>query len=150
MEYKTDKRTKNLTLRDIHIGDWVQIWSTCAERYSPPAKVTAIFDTGDLLLLHGNEMTTPTEEVIDNIDALPIDEITLKGFGFDVSDKAIDRGDECQDVSYHGKYIGQVRYMEDDCDPVMILCGYQCIYIHELIAYLIRNKYEIYLEWKGV
>ena len=23
MEYKKDKRTKNLTLRDIHVGDWV-------------------------------------------------------------------------------------------------------------------------------
>lgn len=23
MEYKKDKRTKNLTLHDIHVGDWV-------------------------------------------------------------------------------------------------------------------------------
>ena len=23
MEYKKDKRTENLTLRDIHVGDWV-------------------------------------------------------------------------------------------------------------------------------
>ena len=27
MEYKKDTRTKNLTLRDIHVGDWVQVWS---------------------------------------------------------------------------------------------------------------------------
>lgn len=31
MEYKTDKRTKNLTLRDIHVGDWVQVWSEIAK-----------------------------------------------------------------------------------------------------------------------
>ena len=38
MEYRKDKRTKNLTLRDIHVGDWVQVWSEQAERYSPPLK----------------------------------------------------------------------------------------------------------------
>ena len=27
MEYRKDERTKNLTLRDIHVGDWVQVWS---------------------------------------------------------------------------------------------------------------------------
>ena len=31
MEYKKDKRTENLTLRDIHVGDWVQVWSEQAE-----------------------------------------------------------------------------------------------------------------------
>ena len=25
MEYKKDKRTMNLTLRDIHVGDWVSL-----------------------------------------------------------------------------------------------------------------------------
>ena len=39
MEYKKEKRTKNLTLRDIHVGDWVQEWNTTAERYSHTMKV---------------------------------------------------------------------------------------------------------------
>ena len=42
MEYKTDKRTKNLTLRDIRVGDWVQVWSEQAERYAPPLKIIEI------------------------------------------------------------------------------------------------------------
>lgn len=45
MEYKKDKRTKNLTLRDIHVGDWVQVWSEATERYSPPLKITQISAT---------------------------------------------------------------------------------------------------------
>lgn len=39
MEYKVHKRTKNLTLREIHVGDWVQVWSEETERYSPPMKI---------------------------------------------------------------------------------------------------------------
>ena len=50
MEYKTDKRTKNLTLRDIHVGDWVQVWSEQAERYSPPLKIISIHDDGTIYL----------------------------------------------------------------------------------------------------
>ena len=45
MEYKKDKRTKNLTLRDIHVGDWVQVWSETAERYSQLLKITQISAT---------------------------------------------------------------------------------------------------------
>ena len=42
MKYRKDKRTKNLTLRDIHVGDWVQVWSEITERYSPPLKIIQI------------------------------------------------------------------------------------------------------------
>ena len=54
MEYKKDKRTKNLTLRDIHVGDWVQVWSEQAERYSPPLKITQICDDGTIYLVTCN------------------------------------------------------------------------------------------------
>ena len=73
MEYKKDKRTKNLTLRDIHVGDWVQVWSEKAERYYPPLKITQICDDGTIYLVTSNdERPTPLEEDIKNVDALPI------------------------------------------------------------------------------
>ena len=83
MEYKTDKRTKNLTLRDIHVGDWVQVWSEQTERYTPPLKIIQIYDDGTIYLVGSDEeRCTPWEEDIRNVDALPIDADLLKGFGF--------------------------------------------------------------------
>lgn len=73
MEYRTDKRTKNLTLRDIHVGDWVQVWSEQTERYSPPMKIISIHDDGTIYLVTSNEeRCTPFEENIKNVDSLPI------------------------------------------------------------------------------
>ena len=83
MEYKKDTRTKNLTLRDIHVGDWVQVWSEQTERYSPPLKIIQISDDGTIYLVTSDEeRCTPWEEDIKNVDALPIDADLLKGFGF--------------------------------------------------------------------
>ena len=75
MEYKKDKRTMNLTLRDIHVGDWVQVWSETTERYSPPLKITPELLKGFELevkhvdglgrvLLHKNNPTGYTESVV--------------------------------------------------------------------------------------
>ena len=73
MEYKKDKRTKNLTLREIHVGDWVQVWSDITERYSPPLKIISIHDDGTIYLVTSDEeRCTPWEENIKNVDALPI------------------------------------------------------------------------------
>lgn len=83
MEYIKDKRTENLTLRDIHVGDWVQVWSEQTERYSPPLKITQICDDGTIYLVTDDEeRCTPWEENIKNVDALPIDGDLLRGFGF--------------------------------------------------------------------
>ena len=85
MEYRKDKRTKNLTLRDIHVGDWVQVWSEQTERYSPPLKITQICDDGTIYLVTSDEeRPTPWEEDIKNVDALPITPELLKGFGFGI------------------------------------------------------------------
>ena len=101
MEYKTDKRTNNLTLRDIHVGDWVQIWSEGAERYSPPLKIIQICDDGTIYLVTSDEeRPTPWEEDIKNADALPIDEDLLMGFGFDVRGKYTDTFCTYQSVYY--------------------------------------------------
>ena len=55
MEYKKDTRTKNLTLREIHVGDWVQVWSEQTERYSPPLKIIQICDDGTIYLVGSDE-----------------------------------------------------------------------------------------------
>ena len=87
MEYRKDKRTKNLTLRDIHVGDWVQVWSEQVKRYSPPLKIIQICDDGTIYLVGSDEeRPTPWEEDIKNVDALPITEEVLMGFGF-IEDK---------------------------------------------------------------
>ena len=83
MEYRKDKRTKNLTLRDIHVGDWVQAWRSIPKEYTPPMKVSSIHYDGTVYLVSDDEgHCTPFEANIKDIDALPIDEDLLRGFGF--------------------------------------------------------------------
>ena len=150
MEYKTDKRTKNLTLRDIHVGDWVQVWSEGAERYSPPLKITQICDDGTIYLVTSDEeRCTPWEENIKNVDALPIDADLLRGFGFEKSGDfysfknsifAIDKQLDVMDIFYIDKY-GETIYLED--------IGY----MHELQQALSEERNFIgnfKLEWKGI
>ena len=85
MEYKTDKRTKNLTLRDLRGVDWVQVWCEQSERYSSPLKIISIHDDGTVYLVTSDEeRPTPWEEDIKNVDALPITPKLLKGFGFSI------------------------------------------------------------------
>lgn len=124
MEYKTDKRTKNLTLRDIHVGDWVQVWRAEEKRYSPPLKITQICVEGTVHLVSKDEdRGTPSEwvESIKNIDALPITEGVLLGFGYEKSGDfysfnnsvfAIDKQLGVMDVIYIDKY-GESTELED-------------------------------------
>ena len=104
MEYKKDKRTKNLTLRDIHVGDWVQVWSETTERYSPPLKIISIHDDGTIYLVTSDEeRLTPWEEDIKNVDALEITPELLQGFGFEVIPKDYPKGEF--NILYNGKKI---------------------------------------------
>ena len=144
MEYKKDIRTKNLTLRDIHVGDWVQVWSEATERYSPPLKIISICDDGTIYFaLSDEERLTPWEEDIKNVDALPITDDLLKGFGFDLSESAKESS-----VHYKGTYIGQLHTHSD----VTYLMVYKCIclFMHELVEYNYRHHLNINFEWKGV
>ena len=151
MEYKKDKRTRNLTLRDIHVGDWVQEWSPLTERYDPPTKVMSISDDGDVLLIYDDKRRlTPNEARIENIDALPITPDLRRGFGFEVH--GIVDGDFCgeyQEVYLNCRYIGKFLYLE------RILVNFETDkgvrdYMHELITYLYEKDIDIKLEWKGV
>ena len=111
MEYQKDIRTKNLTLHDIHVGDWVQVWLEIAEHYTIPMKIISIHDDGTIYLVSSDEeRLTPWEEDIKNVDALRITADLLKDFGFEVSEMDDDRGTPYQEVEYNGKYIGALYY----------------------------------------
>ena len=153
MEYKKDKRTKTLTLRDIHVGDRVQVWSEITERYSPPLKIIQICDDGTIYLVTSDEeRCTPWEEDIKNVDALPIDADLLRGFGFeklcdnyyyskeDTFVMAQDNQLDVMDFAYIDKFYETVK-LDDIC------------YMHELqqALYDERDFIETFEpEWKGV
>ena len=147
MEYKKDKRTKNLTLRDIHVGDWVQVWSEITERYSPPLKIIQICDDGTIYLVTSDEeRPIPWEENIKNVDALPITPELLKGFGFEIVKN------DCQDrynVYHNGYYIGKLRKYSGGYE---LENPYSCIeYFNELTDVVSAAFPEILnLEWKGI
>ena len=154
MEYRTDKRTKNLTLRDIHVGDWVQVWSELTERYSPPLKITQICDDGTIYLVTDDEeRCTPWEENIKDIDALPIDADLLKGFGFEK---------DCNNVYWCGSYYSLVMAVDNQLDVMDFSCMSKyneavelgdIAYMHELQQALHEERNFIGTfkpEWKGI
>ena len=147
MEYKKDKRTKNLSLRDIHVGDWVQVWSETTERYSPPLKITQICDDGTIYLVTSDEeRPTPFEEDIKNVDALPITPELLKGFGFDVVPKYYPK-DEFN-ILYNGKKICELWMFSNSCTLETPWQSYE--YFHEFMDGMYDRFHELLsLEWKG-
>ena len=148
MEYKKDKRTKNLTLREIHVGDWVQVWSDITERYSTPLKITQICDDGTIYLVTSDEeRCTPWEEDIKNVDALPITKELLQGFGFEVIQKDYPK-DEF-DILYNGEKICEFWVLSNLCTLETPWQSYE--YINEFIDGIFDEFPEILkLEWKGV
>ena len=148
MEYKKDKRTKNLTLREIHVGDWVQVWSDITERYSPPLKIISIHDDGTIYLVTSDEeRPIPWEEDIKNVDALEITPELLKGFGFDVLQKDYPKDE--YDIIYNGKKLCELWMFSNSCTLETPWQSYE--YFHEFIDGMYDEFPEILnLEWKGV
>lgn len=147
MEYKKDKRTNNLTLRDIHVGDWVQVWSKQSERYSPPLKIISIHDDGTIYLVTSDEeRPTPFEEDIKNVDALPITPELLKGFGFDVVPKDYPKDE--YDIIYNGEKICELWMFSNSCTLETPWQSYE--YFHEFMDGMYDRFHELLsLEWKG-
>ena len=148
MEYKKDKRTENLTLRDIHVGDWVQVWSEITERYSPPLKIISIHDDGTIYLVTSDEeRCTPFEENINNVDAIPITTELLQGFGFDVVQKSYPTDE--YEVFYNGEKICELWMLSNSCTLETPWNSYE--YFHEFIGFLYYTLPKtLKLEWKGV
>ena len=144
MEYKKDKRTKNLTLRDIHVGDWVQVWSEQAERYSPPLKITQICDDGTIYLVTSDEeRCTPWEEDIKNVDVLPITPELLQGFGF----KQIMESGSFRYGNNNFYFNTNSNELHGSNCPD---CGFKVEYFHELQDWFDYLGYDINFEWKGI
>ena len=155
MEYRKDKRTKNLTLRDIHVGDWVQEWSPTAERYSPPMKVSCINYDGTVYLVSDDEnYCNPDETEIENVDALPITLGHLRGFGFEI--EMFKNGDG--KLRYNGEALALLHRrceVGKDCGGILfekktddyVVLG--MMYMHELIAYA-EDTFDVKIEWKGI
>ena len=136
MEYKTDKRTKNLTPRDIHVGDWVQVWSEQTERYSPPLKIIQICDDGTIYLVGSDEeRCTPWEEDIKNVDALEITPGLLKGFELEVK---------------HIDGFGRILLHKNNPTGFTENVVLRFRYVHELISFFEIYPSPIKLEWKGI
>ena len=148
MEYRKYKRTKNLTLRDIHVGDWVQVWSEITERYSPPLKIISIHDDGTIYLVTSDdERCTPFEENIKNVDALPITPELLQGFGFDVVQKDYPKDE--YNITYNGKKLCELLLLSNLCTLETTWQSYE--YFHEFIGFLYYTLPKtLKLEWKGV
>ena len=148
MEYKKDKRTENLTLRDIHVGDWVQVWSEITERYSPPLKIISIHDDGTICLVTSDEeRCTPFEENIKNVDALEITKELLQGFGFDVVQKYYPYN--AYDIIYNGEKICELLVLSNLCTLETPWQSYE--YFHEFMDGMYDRFHELLsLEWKGV
>ena len=148
MEYKTDKRTKNLTLRDIHVGDWVQVWRERAERHTPPLKIIQICDDGTVYLVTSDEeRPIPWEEDIKNVDALEIKPELLKGFGFEIVKN--DNQKDWYDVSYNGYYICELMKYGNYYELKIPWNCFECF--HEFLDGMYVDFPELLnLEWKGV
>lgn len=141
MEYKKDVRTKNLTLRDIFVGDWVQVWSEITKRYSPPLKIIQICDDGTIYLVTSDEeKCTPWEENIKDVDALPITPELLKGFGFELEVNKVSTK-----VNYKQQFISYLVKLSGGKYRV----GLAFRYLHDL-CYYISTSYGLTLEWKGL
>ena len=149
MEYRKDKRTKNLTLRDIHVGDWVQVWSEQTERYSPPLKIIQICDDGTIYLVTSDEeRCTPWEEDIKNVDALPMTPELLMGFGFELERVKLT---SCYyAVFYNKKRICEAWIFSDGRLEIDHL-HYNYEYFHDFLQ-ATNRRFQIIdkLEWKGI
>ena len=153
MEYRKDKRTKNLTLRDIHVGDWVQVWSELTERYSPPLKIIQICDDGTIYLeTSDEERPDPWERDIKNVDALPIDADLLRGFGFEKLCDNFYYSKDGASVMAQDKQLGILDFFCIDKYGESASLG-DIAYIHELQQALHEERNFIgnfNIEWKGI
>lgn len=153
MEYKENTRTKNLSLRDIHVGDWVQAWDHITKRYTPPERITAIHADGTIYTKVDPEQGDPFEYDISEIDALPITHELLLGFGFEE--------DEC--VYVYGQGNSLISAMESPFDTMdfSFVEGLEgrlenigdISYMHELQQALYNEPRfigEFNPQWKGV
>ena len=154
---KEAKRTKNLTLRDIHVGDWVQIWCNENGEYTRPFLVSNINLDGTVLLTESYEQglrdSLYCNSDIETVDAIPITPAWLREFGFEVEMYKNVNGK----IRYDGKGLAFLnRRYEVGRDCVGILFDKKTdeyvvrgmMYMHELIAYT-EDTLDVKIQWEG-
>lgn len=138
-------RPENLTLRDIHVGDWVQIWNRQEKAYSRPMMVSNIDITGTIGLVEDPDDClkdiTYTQADIKDIDGIPISQEALRGFGFEIGDET----KFAYSVLYEGEHLTSVR---KGSRTKYHFCFDQ-FYMHEIL-WEIEKVYGIRAKWKGL
>ena len=59
----------------------VQVFNEYSGRFTPPAKITALFDDKTVYYSFGEDSGDPFEDEINLIHAIPVSEEMLRGFG---------------------------------------------------------------------
>ena len=137
-----DVRTKNLTLRDIHVGDWVQVWNETTKSYSQPSRIVSIYEDGIVYLVtNDKEGLELQKENIKNVDALPIHIDLLKGFGFE---KMTFGGFRYKEYPFKYSMLTGILYIENVASPIEYFHDLQ----DDLAKYLPEEQLKF--EWKGV
>lgn len=147
MEQEEIKRTRNFSLRKIHVGDWVQVWMF-GLRYTTPAKVTDISDNGSIFYTLYEGQCVSFQCKIENVDMIPITEEILLGFGFDLREPHFNiSGKELKSVYWRDTYIGHLHKQNTSC--ILRVRGAGVSFVHELQELFEYNNMGIELKWKG-
>ena len=148
MEQETTKRTRNFSLRKIHVGDWVQVWMLGFAKYTTPAKVTDISDNGSIFFKLNDGQSVSFQCKIENVDMIPITEEILLGFGFKLREPQFNISDkELKSVYWRDTYIGHLHKQNTSC--ILRVRGAGVSFVHELQELFEYNNMEIELKWKG-
>lgn len=78
---KNEQRTKNLTLRDIHVGDWVQCWIEPQKAYTGPVEVVEVRKGGVVCVVGGGGSLLQFDA--SRVDELPMTDKLAESFGFE-------------------------------------------------------------------
>ena len=144
MEEK-EYRLENLTLRDIHVGDWVQIWNRQKKAYSRPMMVSNIDMDGTIGLVGDPDDCLKdilyTQADIKDIDGIPISQDAIRGFGFEIGDET----KFAYSVLYEGVPLISVR----KGFKVKYHFCFDQFYMHEIL-WDIENVYGNRAKWKGL
>lgn len=81
-EMEDTKKTEQLSLYDLRIGDYIQEWREIPGVFSMPMYVSCIFDDGDLYLNFDGNEADPWDAKIKDVFDIPIDWGILPHFGF--------------------------------------------------------------------
>ena len=148
MEQETIKRTRNFSLRKIHVGDWIQVWMPRFKRYTAPAKVSDISDDGSILYTLYEGRCVSFRCKIESVDMIPITEEIMLGFGFDLREPQFNISDkELKSVYWCDTYIGHLHKQNTSC--ILRVRGAGVSFVHELQELFEYNNMEIELKWKG-